>query len=801
MDRVRAARSVTRRSQGADPIPGPRTFDSAPVLGTPQAASVPGANDFAPVTGTPDAARALEDPDAARALGGPSTASAPATPDAAPALGDPDAASAPGRRGVSARAAPEMPSVGSPGGDPDGQVRGRAAGDPGGREEAGSGGVVPGDHSPGSGAGDGEVSEAALLGGLELAGVLSEGAGTRTWRAHESTSREEFTVTFAVAEDPVLRRDLEAHFAELVAAWSENPHPHLVSVRATLEQDGRVAGLVTDHVRGTTLAQRAREAGRITPEEIAPVLAAAARGLGHLHEHGWVHGGLSAEHVIVTAEGQVLLDGYGVRPGRSGFPAAWGHGDRSTAPGLVDGDPEGAPDRTGGTAGGPASGAQDVYALGVLGWRALTGRMPGPDSHRVPLTLMVPSAPRHLVLMLEAALADDPSVRPTAGELAAGFAAPAPRPAPARRPQERMTPEIIRADGTVVRPRRRFSARASESEGGDVARRRESGAARDRRRSTTRTGTIRSGRSVRGLERRADTAGGAASALGHGDARAGWMGRAGSHPRVLAMVAAASLATLLACGYAAWTGSDGAGVDPEAAASSAAVPGPVAAADPGRAAGAAGAVPGTSAGPDAQPTSSGSAGHEPAEGRTGRTARESADGDGADGGPAERTGREGGTTHSEAPGARVQDKEREAREAVTQLVSARAAALAAGDEAAVSAVYVPDSALAAKDRDLIRRAAAQPAPGTGGTPLSGLSMEVESLEEEERVPGGRLTPAEEARTRTFRAEIVTRGWDGAVPTQAHVRRDGARARQAVRVTVVWTPEGWRLVDVAPLPSR
>ena len=116
-------------------------------------------------------------------------------------------------------------------------------------------------------------------------------------------------------------------------------------------------------------------------------------------------------------------------------------------------------------------------------------------------------------------------------------------------------------------------------------------------------------------------------------------------------------------------------------------------------------------------------------------------------------------------------------------------------------MYVPDSALAAKDRDLIRRAAAQPAPGAGETALSGLSMEVESLEEEERVPGGRLTPAEEARTRTFRAEIVTRGWDGAVPTQAHVRRDGARARQAVRVTVVWTPEGWRLVDVAPLPSR
>ncbi|WHF23673.1 hypothetical protein QJS66_05115 [Kocuria rhizophila] len=141
--------------------------------------------------------------------------------------------------------------------------------------------------------------------------------------------------------------------------------------------------------------------------------------------------------MIITAEGQVLLDGYGVRRGAVSSLRR-GARDRSTARRAGERDPEAPrPHRGGpGSARRPGPGRVRARCPGVAGAHRAHA---GPDSHRVPLALMVPSAPRRLVLMLEAALADDPSVRPTAGELAAGFAAPALRSAPARRPQERMT--------------------------------------------------------------------------------------------------------------------------------------------------------------------------------------------------------------------------------------------------------------------------------------------------------------------------------------------------------------------------
>ncbi|RKQ36264.1 protein kinase domain-containing protein [Kocuria tytonis] len=654
-----------------------------------------------------------------------------------------------------------------------------------------------------------EVDAAARHGGLELVDRLGEGDGTRTWLAREQHSREEFTVTFAVAEEAERRRVLERSFTALVDTWSEISHPHLVRVRALLGEAEHATALVADRVAGPTLADRMRAAGRIAPADVAPVLAGVARALARLHENGWVHARLTPQHVLLAPDGRVLVDGYGVPEGTAGAGVPWGQGDRpetrsgrsgtvslDPTPGSVAANAAAAdPGPRGATAYGESDGAHqsgalprggtplaadpavqsspavntsaaDVYALGVLGWRALTGRHPGPDSHRVPLTLMCPTAPRHLVLMLEAALADDPGARPSARELATGFDTASPRSRPARRPPERMTPEVIRADGTTVRARRMRAPLLGRSR--DAVPRVPRG-----------RGTGPGGSTVPGAEARGADTGRPARRPGRGEVppsrathrpRGTSMGGAvlplshtpwATRRRLLVAGAALALIGSVAWGYAVWG-----------------VPGEVTA-DPGAAARAsARATPGT-----------GAAAGEPAE-------------PGASGAPSQhsRSAPPAGAarTTSAAPGASMQDKNREAQRAVRDLVAARAAALAAGDENAAAAVYVPESRLAARDREVIRRAAAQDAAGTGRTAFSGLSMEVVQLAEQSPAPGARLTPAEAARTRTYRAQVVTRGWHGELPAGSHVTREGAEARQSVRISVVQTSQGWRLTDVTPV---
>lgn len=552
--------------------------------------------------------------------------------------------------------------------------------------------------------------------GLELVEKLGEGGGSRTWLARERTTHEKYTVTFVVTEDREHRRVGEEQIAALVEAWAESPHPELVSVRATLGGDGASRALVADHVRGKTLEDTMRDRGRLRPEDTAPVLAAVARALSHLHERGWVHGDLAAHHVLLTLDERALVDGYGVPAGSSVGPVPWGVADRPAHPGVALGPAEDA-----------YTAVQDVHALGVLGWLALTGRHPGPESHRVPLTLMCPAAPRHLVLMLEAALADDPAARPSAQELAAGFSASAPRSKPVGRPPERMTPEVIRADGTVVRPRRLVPLCP-------VPRR-----LVPRRRIRMSPGGVAVAGVDTSVRRRA------------------WLAAAG----VLGAAA-------LAWGFLAWDAGGPVARPAESGATSAA--------EAGTASSPPDAAAGTPSG-----TSSRSPGATPVPDAAGAS-------------------REATERSATAPGETMQDKDGEARRAVEGLVSARAAALAAGDETAVAEVYVADSGLAARDRDLIRRAKAQDTSGSGFTALSSVSMDVARLTEQRPRAGSGLTPAEAARTRTYDAEVRTRGWHGELPTGSHVTRQGDEALQTLRISVTHTPQGWRLADVTPVEA-
>lgn len=236
----------------------------------------------------------------------------------------------------------------------------------------------------------------------------------------------------ATGETVVLRRLVGASREALTAAREQCAavrtlaSAHAVRVRTTT-RSGPDDVLVLDHAAGGSLASLLADRTVLAPGEVVTVLGPLAQVLAEAHAVGVVHGRVDLASVLLDAEGRPLLDGLGLR--------------------LLH-DPADGHDPTGAL--GPAA---DVWALGALGVRLLTGEAPGDT----PLTERAPTAPVPLVRALEAALAFDPGLRPSAAQLAEALLGSCPalplngaRPSPASPSPSRPRRWRVPATGAVA---------------------------------------------------------------------------------------------------------------------------------------------------------------------------------------------------------------------------------------------------------------------------------------------------------------------------------------------------------------
>ena len=194
-------------------------------------------------------------------------------------------------------------------------------------------------------------------------------------------------------------------------------HPHVVGHRDYLVTDDETAGvLVLDDTPGMSLRLRMSRSESLSRDEALRILRGVASGLTHAHRHRVVHRALGPDTVLLATDGRALL---------IGFDHARGTGPRATVvnrlPDAVDPDyvaPEGQVDV------GALDAASDVYALGVLGYRLLSGELPFTDAadqkHRRSVPPAEPLAaagvPDDLATWCTALCALDPADRPTAAQ-------------------------------------------------------------------------------------------------------------------------------------------------------------------------------------------------------------------------------------------------------------------------------------------------------------------------------------------------------------------------------------------------
>lgn len=178
-------------------------------------------------------------------------------------------------------------------------------------------------------------------------------------------------------------------------------HPHVLAVHgASFHQDR--AGLWADWIDGETLQARLLRDGCLEAEALQMIAAELAGALQAVHAAGIVHADIKASNVMLDANGHAILMDFG-----AGFSS---DDERSR---LTAGTPRYlAPEAMNGES---VSAAIDLYALGVLLYRAASGAFPGEAT----LPAQLGNDWRQLIKDL---LAADPLKRPSADVLVARIA-------------------------------------------------------------------------------------------------------------------------------------------------------------------------------------------------------------------------------------------------------------------------------------------------------------------------------------------------------------------------------------------
>lgn len=226
----------------------------------------------------------------------------------------------------------------------------------------------------------------------------------------------------ALAADPNAR----ARFLREARTAAGLAHPHIIPIYA-VEESGTAPLLVMAMIDGETLGARLRSRGPLPADDAARVLREIAWALDHAHANGVVHRDLTLDNILLERHtGRALLGDFGLahRGDDADIGPVFGTPDY-LAPEVIRGE--------------PATRASDLYALGVVGWATLAGKLPfSGETSAVLAKHLMQSAPAlaplahgaspRLVAAIMQCLQKDPDARPTSATAFLGLLERAPEP-------------------------------------------------------------------------------------------------------------------------------------------------------------------------------------------------------------------------------------------------------------------------------------------------------------------------------------------------------------------------------------
>ena len=187
-------------------------------------------------------------------------------------------------------------------------------------------------------------------------------------------------------------------------------HPGIATVYQLLEHDDRLV-MAMELVQGQTLKQVVEQSGRLTPVRAAEICGQILGALAHAHNAGIVHRDLKPANLMITDTGTIKIMDFGI--------ARFDGAAHLTQAGFTMGTPAYmAPEQL---QGGAIDARTDLYALGVVFYRLVSGVLPfhGDTPYEMaqsqltdqPKAIDLPDVPSWVHDVVSRALAKNPSQR------------------------------------------------------------------------------------------------------------------------------------------------------------------------------------------------------------------------------------------------------------------------------------------------------------------------------------------------------------------------------------------------------
>jgi serine/threonine-protein kinase len=201
------------------------------------------------------------------------------------------------------------------------------------------------------------------MGDYQVMELLGSGGMGEVYLVEERGSRERYAMKMLRSGAPA--SELWRRFMNEGRVLSGLRHPNIAAFREMF-QCGESLCLVMEYVDGETLFACVRRLGRLPVDQALAVLTHLCEALSYLQARGVLHRDVKSANVKITSTGAVKLLDFGIAK-------VW-RTPGMTAAGAVMGTPEYlSPEQAGGA---PADARSEIWALGLLAYEMLTGRLP-----------------------------------------------------------------------------------------------------------------------------------------------------------------------------------------------------------------------------------------------------------------------------------------------------------------------------------------------------------------------------------------------------------------------------------------